>query len=76
MGEQGKKKCILWFFTACHFTTLKSQDLGVQSQKGLVLEEKDVKVELYKNERRLWRNLSQDINFWKIALNFYCDLEN
>ena len=48
-----KKKFILRFFTACHFTTHKSQDLGIQSQKDLVLEEKDIKVELYKNERRL-----------------------
>ena len=80
MVEQGKK-CILWFFfTACHFITLASQDLGHQSQKDLVLEEKDVNVELYNKKKfkkkTFWKNLSQDINFGKIALNFYFDLES
>ena len=66
------------FFTACHFITLESQDVGNQSQKDLVLEENDVNVELNKNEKKktFWRNLSQDINFGKIALNFYFDLES
>ena len=71
------------FFTACHLITLASQDLGHQSQKDLVLEEKDVNVELYKKyinklnkKKPFWRNLSQDINFGKIALNLYFDLES
>ena len=49
MVEQGKKCILLIFFTTCHFITLESQDLGHQSQKDLVLEEKDVNMELYKN---------------------------
>ena len=47
MVEQGKKVYTLTFFTVGHFMTLASQDLGHQSQKDLVLEKKDVNVELY-----------------------------